>query len=161
VSKAVKTELFGNYVLRNLLSRVDAKTGNIAGTAMLFAGEERVARVEIHAKDGSVEMQFKGNAQEYRFLRHIANLPLDSFDAPFADRKTAAALFILELFDQGHEFKWLQKRCRVATVFRIAGDPKDMWRQIDVQFNDNVARQLRKDAGKGLECIANERLAIA
>jgi hypothetical protein len=155
---AVNAELKGNYHLRNILSRLDERTGNAEGTAMLFAGEERVAKVALHAEDGSVEIQFKSNVDEYRFLRMIAQLPTDAFDAPFADRYTAAALFILELFDRGHETLWLKKRCRDSTVYRIAGDPEDLWRQIDVRFNATVARQLRKDAGGRLECIGNEML---
>ena len=157
----MKTELMGNYQLRNILTRMDEVTGNAEGTAMLFAGEDRVAKVTLHADDGSVEMQFKGNAQEYRFLRFIADLPQDAFDAPFADRYTAAALFILELFDKGHETQWLKKRCRECTVFRLKGDPEDLWRTIDVKFNPWLACKLRKDAGSRLECIANERLAMA
>lgn len=157
----MNTEHFGNYVLRNLVSRMDAKTGAIGGTAMLYDGAERVAAVVVHAKDASVELQFKGNAHEYRFLRHIANLPCDAFEASFADRRTAAALFILELFDRGHEAEWLRKRCRDGTVFRVAGDPQDEWRVANVRFSDKVARKLRKAAGEAIECIANERLATA
>jgi len=157
--RAVKTELMGNYHLRGIRSRLDERSGNPEGTGMLFAGEDRVAKVTLHASDGSVELQFKSNADEYRFLRHIARLPDDAFDAPFADRYTAAALFILDLFDRVHENQWLMKRCRTCTMFRITGDPENLWRQLDVSFNKQVAQQLRKDAGKQLECIANEVLA--
>jgi hypothetical protein len=157
----VNTATFANYNLRNLETREDTATGHTGGTAMLFAGDERVARVELNPRDGSVALQFKGPVQEYVFLRHIAGLPTDAFDAPFADRRTAAALFVLELCDRQHELRWLRKRCQTSTVYRIDGDPVDEWRSIKVRFCDEVAKRLRKAARGRLECIANEALVAA
>lgn len=157
----MSTAIFANYNLRNLETREDARTGHTGGTAMLFAGDERVASVELDPRDGSVALQFKGPVQEYLFLRHIAALPLDAFDAPFADRRTAAALFILELCDRQHERRWLRKRCQTNTVYRLDGDPVDEWRSIKVRFCDEVAKRLRKAARGRLERIANEALVTA
>jgi hypothetical protein len=137
-----------NYGLRRIRTRVSERTGNAEGSASLILNERTIAKVLL--KNGEVE--------EYQYLRHMAQLPSNAFDEPAADRATRAALFIIELFDRGHENEWLKKRCRQGTVFRLNGDPQDEWRLLNTHFTKAVGMQLRADVGPQLEQIANEDL---
>jgi hypothetical protein len=94
---------------------------------------------------------------------HIKTLPpehvlaesgMEAYDCP-VDQES----FIWGLVTQLEETRRQQRACKTKTLFRLASDGPDKWREMKVPFSPAVAEQLRKRYGDDLLCIINETIS--
>ena len=121
-----------------------------------------VAHVTDEGGGGAPLYRWASREMMLKLDEHIKTLPPEHVPAQFGmeayDRPIDRESFIWSLVTRHEEMKRWKRACKTKTLFRLASDGADKWREMKVPFSPAVAEQLRKRFGDDLLCIINETI---